>query len=405
MATGAVSWTVSRFRLFGNWWRTRDPLVRDLGIALVLAVLAFVPTLSIVGTQFGDLPTQPADALTVLLTLGLTLPLAVRTRWPAGCLAITGISFAIHEALGYPHTFGSLGLCLALFAVGSHQDLFRRSLPVGASAAFLAWALILHLLGSPDRMVDFVLFYLTLTACWVMGAFVRRHRAEEAQRRRSAAAAATAAERARIARELHDVVTHHVTAMVVQADAAQFLTESPERVIDGLTAISGTGREALVELRYLLGVLEATGEATPARRMPTLGTLADLTERTRLGGQPVELIEEGDKPPMAVGEELAAYRVVQEALTNAVKHASGQRTLVRVRYGHDRIDIEVTTDGPAVTVAAVPVSRRTGSHGGSGRGLDGLRERVGMLGGELVTGSRPDGGFRVHALIPTGSDA
>ena len=149
---------------------------------------------------------------------------------------------------------------------------------------------------------------------WTDAVVRHRRRADEAERRRVAAREATAAERSRIARVLHDVVTHHVTAMVVQADAAQFLAGEPERVDDSLTAISGAGRRALTELRYLLGVLEATGEQAPAGRAPALGTLRDLVERTRMGGQPVEFVEEGDRPALAVGAELAVYSVVHEVL-------------------------------------------------------------------------------------------
>ncbi|WPB88600.1 sensor histidine kinase [Streptomyces malaysiensis] len=231
-----------------------------------------------------------------------------------------------------------------------------------------------------------------LAAFWLLGGYVRARRADEAERRPLAALAATAAERSRIARELHDVVTHHVTAMVVQADAAQFLTESPGRVTEGLTAISGTGRQALGELRHLLGVLEATGESAPTRRTPALGTIEELVARTRLGGQPVELIEQGERPPMAAGAELAAHRVVQESLTNAVKHAAGHATEVWLRYHRDGVDLDVTTDGPSRV-----------AHAPDGRGLNGLRERVGLVGGELEAGARPGGGFSVSARIPAGS--
>ncbi len=367
-------------------WRSLGSVVRDREIAVVLTVLAFLPGLSGVGAQFGDLPSRSSGVLAVVLTLAQTLPLAVRTRWPVVSLAVAGCAFAVHEALGYPHTFGSIGLYLALYAAGAHQDRFRRALALGACAAYAVFAVVLHALGSPERPADFAVFFLALTAFWAGGAYVRRRRAEEAERRRLAALAATAEERARIARELHDVVTHHVTAMVVQADAAQFLTGSPGRVVEGLTAISGTGRRALTELRSLLDVLEATGESAPP------GTVRDLVEEARLGGQPIELVERGVRPAMSAGVELAAYRVVQETLTNAVKYAAGRPTVVRVENAVDRIDIEVTTAGPSSPVRGE----------GGGRGLNGLRERVGVLGGDLDAGAGPDGGFRVRARIPTG---
>ncbi|MFD8160488.1 sensor histidine kinase [Streptomyces malaysiensis] len=386
------STVVRRLRRVVRWWRSRGLVTRDRELALVLTALVFVPALSRISSTFGDLPARHGDAFAVLLSLGQTVPLVVRTRRPAVCLAVVGPSFAVHESLGYPPTFGSMGLYLALYGAGSQLSRHRHVVAALASAGYLAFAITLHTLDSPERLLDYLIFFLALAAFWLLGSYVRARRADEAERRRLAALAATAAERSRIARELHDVVTHHVTAMVVQADAAQFLTESPGRVTEGLTAISGTGRQALGELRHLLGVLEATGESAPTRRTPALGTIEELVARTRLGGQPVELIEQGERPPMAAGAELAAYRVVQESLTNAVKHAAGHATEVWVRYHRDGMDIDVTTDGPSRV-----------AHAPDGRGLNGLRERVGLVGGELEAGARPGGGFSVSARIPAGS--
>jgi len=261
-----ASWAAGRLAPVAGWWRSRGTAVRDRGLAAVFAAAAFVPALSSVAAQFGDLPRRPADAFAAVLVLGQTLPLAARTRWPGGCLAVAGTSFAVYESLGYRPTFGSLGLYLALYSAGAWQDRFRHAVPAAGTAAYVVFSVILRMLGSPARLADYAVFYLALAAFWVAGAFVRRRRAEEAERRELKAGAAAAAERSRIARELHDVVTHHVTAMVVQADAAQFLTASPDRVAENMTAISGTGRRALAELRYLLGLLEATGEAATAGR-------------------------------------------------------------------------------------------------------------------------------------------
>jgi signal transduction histidine kinase len=369
-------------------------VVWDRWIAAVLTGLAFVPPLSVMSAQFGDLPTRPADALALALVLAQTVPLAVRGRWPAACLAVVGTSFAIHEALGYPHEFGTVTIYLALYSVGAHQERFRRGIAVIASAAYVGLSIVVLLLGSPDRLVDFLLFYCIFVAFWVLGAFVRRRRAEEAERRRLVAIAATAEERARIARELHDVVTHHVTAMVVQADATQLLTESPDRVVAALTAIGGTGRRALVELRYLLDVLEATGEP----RTPVEDTVRDLVEQTRMSGQPVELVEDGEQPALPVGVGLAVYRVVQEGLTNAVKYAAGQPTVVRAGYRDGHVEIEVTN------AAAVPLSVAARREVSGGRGLSGLRDRVGKLGGELTAGEQPDGRFRLRAVLPIVGD-
>ncbi|GAA4534659.1 MULTISPECIES: sensor histidine kinase [Nonomuraea] len=372
-------------------WRVHDAAVRDLWPAVAFTGLAFVPALSVMSAQLGDLPRRPADALAIVLVLAQTLPLAVRTRWPAACLAIIGASFAVHEAAGYPHEFGTVTIYLALYSVGAHQERFRRLIAVVASAAYVVLCVAVHLLGSPNALSEFLVFYLVLVACWVLGVFVRGRRLDEAEQRRRAALAAAAAERARIARELHDVVTHHVTGIVVQADATQFLATSPDRVVTALSTIGHAGRRALAELRYLLEVLEATGESA----VPVAGTVRNLVAQTRNGGQPVDLVGDGDRLALPAGVGLAMYRVVQEGLTNAVKYAEGRPTTVRVDYRDDRVEVEVTNAAAAVSVGA-------GSDLSGGRGLAGLRDRVGALGGELTAGEQPDGGFRLHASIPVG---
>ncbi|WP_019073848.1 histidine kinase [Streptomyces hokutonensis] len=392
-------------------WKEQDAFLKDGVLALVLTLLAFVPTLSAIGAQIGDLPERPANALGLGLVLAQTLPLAARRRRPAGCLVVVAAAFAAHQALGFATTFGSMGLYLALYSAGAHQARFRLGLAGAASAGYVVLAVVLHRLGSPQDPTDYLAFYLVLAGVRLVGSGVRKRRGEEAERRRLAAELATAAERARIARELHDVVTHHVTAMVVQADAAQFLiTSAPERAVTGMASVSDTGRRALTELRYLLGVLEATGESTTdgtgadegssqGNRGPALGRLGDLVEQARRSGQPVEFGERGERRPRSVDVELAAYRVVQEALTNAMKYATGQPTRVLVRHGEERVEIGVTTDGPVLAPAAVSATREPGPEGG--RGLAGLRVRVRMLDGELEAGPRPGGGFEVRATIPS----
>ncbi|MFD3484569.1 sensor histidine kinase [Streptomyces sp. NPDC058665] len=404
-------WSLPLFKAPLDRWQEWDGLFKDGVLALTLTLLACVPTLSNLGAQIGDLPEQPANMLGVGLVLAQTLPLTVRSKWPAVCLAVVAGAFAAHQALGFGTTFASLGLYLALYSAGAHPVRFRHALAVVASAGYAVLAVVLDRLGSPQSIPDYLAFYLTLAVIWLVGSTVHTRRTEEAERRRLAAEVATATERARIARELHDVVTHHVTAMVVQADAAQFLlTSAPERAGEGLTAVSDTGRRALTELRYLLGVLEATGESASADlareglaredgvladRAPALGRVGDLVEQARRSGQPVEFGERGERHPQGVDVELAAYRVVQEALTNAMKYAAGKPTRVLLRHGAERVEIEVTTEGPV----AAAVTREPGPSGG--RGLAGLRARVRMLDGELDAGPRPEGGFEVRATIPS----
>ncbi|NBE97965.1 two-component sensor histidine kinase [Nonomuraea sp. KC401] len=374
-------------------WRARSTFAKDGALAALLTSLAFVPTLSAISAQLGDLPGRPSDVPALALVLAQSAPLAVRRRWPAACLAVVGAAFAVHQALSYPPTFASIGLYLAVYAAGAHQALFRHGLAAAASAGYAALAVVLHDLGSPNRVQDFLAFYLMLVVVWLAGAGMRRRQAEEAERRRLAADVAKASERARIARELHDVVTHHVTAMVVQADAAGLVVgAAPDRAEAGLASIGDTGRRALTELRHLLGVLEATGEPGAADdRTPALVGIGELVEQARASGQPVELAEHGEPRPRPADVELAAYRVVQEALTNAVKHAAGRPTRVTVHHDPERIAIEVTSDGPAGAAPAVP---------SGGRGLEGLRRRLRTLDGDLVAAGGPGGGFSVRASIP-----
>lgn len=391
----STTWGTTRLRVMRDWWRAYDAVVWDRWLAVVFTGLAFVPALSVMSPEFGDLPRRPMDVFAVVIVLAQTVPLAVRTRWPVVCLAIAGVAFAIHESLGYTPEFASATIYIALYSVGAHQERFRRVTVVAVSAAYVALVIVVSVLGSPDRLVDHVIFYLVFVVCWVIGAFVRQRRVEEAGRRRFAAAAATAAERARIARELHDVVTHHVTAVVVLADATQFVAESPDRVTTALTTIGKTGRQALSELRYLLDVLEATGESATARS-PVEGTLRNLVEQTRMGGQPVELVEDGEGLALPVAVGLAVYRVVQEGLTNAIKYAAGQETVVRVGHRNGHVEVEVTN-----AASPVPLSVGARRELSGGRGLTGLRERVGKLGGELTAGEQPDGRFRLRAVIPS----
>jgi signal transduction histidine kinase len=376
---------VTGFRQVPDLWRRWDVTVRDVPLALVLALASLVPALHSRGTQLGDLPTRPMDALAMAVVALECLPLIVRRRWPLVCLALVCVGFAADQLLGY-HAVAGTALPIALLSTGLHLDRHRRVAAALVSAAYVPLALALDRQGSTEGVAGFVTFYLALVATWAIGAWLRQSRAAEVERRRHVAEATRLAERTRIARELHDVVTHHVTAMVVQAEAARYLSGSPERLDRTLGAISDTGRRSIADLRHLLDLLNPDHDADP--RTPSVGELSALVEQTRQAGQPVEFTEEGVPP--AGSAKVVAYRVVQEALTNALKYAHGCRTTVRVRHGGSEIVVEVGTEGGNSSAA---------SPGGSGRGLAGLRDRVDVLGGEFNAGRR-DGGFVVHARIP-----
>ncbi|GAA4630912.1 histidine kinase [Actinoallomurus vinaceus] len=372
-------------------WRRCDVTVRDLPFALLLVVLSFLPSFHDHGTQVGGLPARPFDALAVVVVALECLPLAVRRRWPAACLTLVSLGFAVDQIRAY-HTVAGAGLAVALLSAGAHLERRRRVTAVLLSAAFLPLAVALDRLGGTDAPTEYVTFYLLAALAWGIGAWLRSTRAAEAERRRHVAEATRAAERTRIARELHDVVTHHVTAMVVQAEAARYLTAAPDRLDTTLSAVTDTGRRAIADLRHLLDLLNP--DHGTEVRTPSVGELHTLVEQTRQAGQPVEFAEEGSPAESAGSAEFVAYRVVQEALTNALKYAHGSRTVVHVRYREKEITVEVGTDGSG---------SRTASPAGSGRGLAGLRERVDALGGEFSADRRAGGGFVVRARIPAGS--
>ncbi|MFE2948464.1 sensor histidine kinase, partial [Embleya sp. NPDC059267] len=201
-----------------------------------------------------------------------------------------------------------------------------------------------------------------------------------------------AAERARIARELHDVVAHNVSVMVVQADGAAYaLDAAPELTREALGTISATGREALAEMRRLLGVLRSQSEGDAYVPQPGVEQLEDLLERVRSAGLPVDLTVEGVPVELSQGVALTVYRIVQEALTNTRKHGGPDaKARVRLRYLGEDVELDVGDDGRG---AAAPGD-------GMGHGLVGMCERVALFGGHLETGPRPDGGWRVRARLP-----
>ncbi|WNZ11668.1 histidine kinase [Streptomyces sp. 11x1] len=372
-------------------WRRFDVTVQDLPLGLLLLAVSLLPAFQRHGTQLGGVPDRAFDAGAAMTLVLECLPLAVRRRWPAGCLALVSLGFAADQLRGY-HLVAGTALLVALVSTGLHLERHRRATVLLFSAAYVPLALALSRLGSGEPVSGFVTFYLVLTLGWGAGAWLRSARAAEAERRRRVAEDTRAAERTRIARELHDVVTHHVTAMVVQAEAARYLTAAPDRLDQALTAVTDTGRRAITDLRHLLDLLNPDHHAEA--RTPPVGRLLTLVEQTRRAGQPVEFTEEGTQSESTGSADLVAYRVVQEALTNALKYAHGSRTSVQVHHGTKEITVEVSTDGS---------SSRAASPGGSGRGLAGLRERVDVLGGDFSARAETDGGFVVQARIPAGS--
>lgn len=374
------------------WWRGRGPLTQDAMLAVVLALLAFVPSLASNGVDLAELPHRPLDGLGIGLGLAQALPLVLRRVAPLACLSVIAAAFVADQLLAYPSSFASLGLLAALYAAGAYLD--RRLAPAAILAGTLAYVGIcvaMHAVGSPELPMQYVTFFLVLAGCWAVGWWVQRRRIDAETRRAHAAQLAVTEERARIAGELHDVITHHVTAMVVQSDAAQVLLDSaPERAAAGLDAIGQTGRRALGDLRRLLDVLDG-GTASPGG--PAIDDLDELVELACSTGQPVRMLRYGSADAVPDDVALAAYRVVQESLTNAVKHAPGRDTVVRVDRADHELTILVSNTRPDTACRGI-------AELGGGRGIAGLRARVDAVGGELAAEPGADGDFVVRAHLP-----
>lgn len=378
-------------RRISELWHRWDVTVRDLPLGLLLLVASLVPALYNRGTEIGGMPARSLDALGVVALCLQSLPLAVRRRWPSAALALVALGFVVDQLSGY-HLLAGSALPVALLSAGSHLVRHRRATVLVLSGAYVALALALLRFGPGESLAGFVAFYAALTLSWAAGAWLRHTRALESERRRRVAEDTLLAERTRIARELHDIVTHHVTAMVVQTEAARYLTAAPDRLDQTLATVTDTGRRAITDLRHLLDLLNPDHGAEA--RTPAVGRILTLVEQTRRAGQAVEFTERGTPAASTGSADLVAYRVVQEALTNALKYAHGSNTSVQVRHSEREITVEVSTDGSG-SRAEVPR--------GSGRGLVGLRERVDVLGGDFSADPRTDGGFVVRARIPAGS--
>ncbi|GHD72881.1 hypothetical protein GCM10010317_083730 [Streptomyces mirabilis] len=287
-----------------------------------------------------------------------------------------------------------------LYTVAAHRP--PRIAVICAACAVAVWGYG-GLVGHSPSMA--VVLGQALLYCSVLVRFgtLTRHSAELTRRLREEqterARRAVADERGRIARELHDVVAHHMSVISVQAGLARFVFDSdPAKARGALGTIADSSGDALEELRRMLQLLrEEDPRAPDGAPMPTLARLAELVDRVRAGGVPVELAVEGTPRPLAPGVELCAYRVVQEALTNVLKHAGRAHARVALGYGQHELTVSVMDDGEGVIPDTVPT--------GAGHGLIGMRERAKLYGGTLSLGPRAEGGFAVELALPTSASA
>jgi signal transduction histidine kinase len=337
----------------------------------------------------------------VLAVLAFTTPLLARRRFPfraplAVFIALCAGSFV--DVRVVPDGFVALLAALAALVLFGMRP--ERSQAVAGLALAQGIGVVVNHTDPKTKSGDYVFITVVFTVAWIVGFAIggkfrevdeARERAARAEREREERARlAVADERARIARELHDVVGHSVSVMTVQASAVRRLvTPEQEKIREALLVVEQTGREALAEMRRMVGVLRRPEEAPALAPQPSLEHLDRLVEQTRDAGLPVELRLEGKPVQLPTSLDLTAYRLVQEGLTNALKHARAKRAEVVVRYTDGHVELTVSDDGPG-----------GGDGGGSGHGLVGMRERVSVYGGELEAGPRPEGGYRLRVRLP-----
>jgi signal transduction histidine kinase len=363
-----------------------------------------------IGLMIGALATaiqaqSRLDVVSVPLLILQTLPIAVRRRAPMAILCLTGSAITLSSLLGYPDNNAFVGVLVAFYTVAAHETRVRATIAAAVTAGGILLSFISYAALNPTSgwTASLTVTYLSFGLAWLIGDNLRVRRAytrqledraiELEREHEDEAALAVAQERARIARELHDVVAHHVSVMVVQAAAARRVCEKePELARGALEAVEQSGRTALAEMRRMLEVLRA--ETSGVGPQPGLAELDRLIGQVRDTGLPIELVIEGSPCALPAGMDLAAYRIIQEALTNVVKHAGKASARVVVHYECEALEIDVTDDGRG---AAAPLlaGQSVGGHG-----LIGMRERVALYDGTVETGPVFPGGYRVHAYLP-----
>jgi signal transduction histidine kinase len=354
----------------------------------------------------GDGAFREDDFFGIGLLLLQTLPIAVRSVAPLGALTVSVAAISLHIAIGYEGVpAGTFAALVILYSAASLTDIRRGIMAALITAAGITIYFVTDR-GDPGP-TQAVTTYATYAAAWGLGMYARsrreytnvvEERASLLEREREVRAReAVADERARIARELHDMVGHALNLIVIQSGGARRVLQSkPELARDSLASIESTGRQALTDMERMLGILRGTEEADGALSpQPSLSHVEDLAAQVSEAGLPVEVTVEGTPVALPSSVDLSAYRIIQEALTNALKHAGPAHASVKIRHGPHSLELEITDDGQGVS------GEGAGDDKG-GRGLIGMRERVGLFGGELSFGPRPGGGFRVHVRLPLG---
>jgi signal transduction histidine kinase len=365
-----------------------------LDVAIALAV-AIVQVLGSFGAAQGQHEREPLDPLALLLLAAGPAALLVRRRYPVAVYAFVFCTTLAYALLGYPQGPIFLSLVVAFFTVVTTGH--RLVAVVGLAAGYAGFLWLPYLL---DREPAPSLGAILGLAAWLLVLLsaaefvrVRRERAVEAARIREEEARRRASEeRLRIARELHDALGHHISLINVRAGVALHLNEPlPEQARSALDAIRQASKEALTELRSVLDILRQSDEQASWSPTPTLARLDNLVSRAAGAGLTVRTETVGEARPLPYGVEVAAFRIVQEALTNVARHAGPATAAVQIAYGPRDLTVQVDDDGRGPPPQTKPVS---------GKGILGMKERVAALSGELEAGPRPGGGFRVRARFP-----
>lgn len=384
------------------------PMVGD---SLIAVHLLLIDIAIFVVTQFEPEGASQPWYITIPVDIVMVSPLVLRRRYPLATAYAILVLGSVHSALELGLASG-LASGVAVYSVVVYVG--RRQGALYLALMLVVTVVQLYVQHFDDWLVNIIVAVLVLALCWLLGEFVGARRAYQAEvearlhlletERGQAARIAVAEERGRIARELHDVVAHAVSVIVVHADGASYaLRADPDLAERAIRTISDTGRGALTELRRLLDVLRGEDDDEPRVPQPTTADLADLADRMRTAGLTVrlELDELGELP---AGVSLGVYRIVQESLTNALKHAGqGAKATVRVRRNPDVVTVDVTDDGAGKARQLVPNGQAAPPAGGNG--LIGMRERAHVYGGTLHAGPSPGGGWRVSARLPVRLDS
>jgi signal transduction histidine kinase len=380
---------------------------------LLVGILLLLGLTSLIDLRIGDrplplLPAVPGGTVAIvivglLLLLLQVVPLLWRRSHPSLVLLLVAGGFGARILLGFNPGVAALGLLVAMYSVAAYEVRARRLFfLVVAGLCFVAGFVVFGVTGNP-RSFAITVPSLFFVAAWLIGDYLRTRRAYVAQLEERAARLererdqdrrlAADEERTRIARELHDVVAHDVSVIAIQAGAARAVQATkPEAAAQALGLIETTARETLIELNRLLGVLRGSNAAAPDRSpQPSIRQLASLVEELRAAGLEVDARVDGEAEPLPPALDLSAYRILQEATTNILKHARARRVDIRVHYTETMLALDVRDDGAG-----------DGNDPGAspGHGLIGMRERVALFGGKLHAGRNRAGGFSVHARLP-----